>query len=265
MYAITTDSHQPASSRHITPLHSYSGVYRWLYVAMDKLRVYDLWRTIFNEERQADDVMVDTVEFMNRVHNELFPLDGVMMTEFEMSGDNPLRYPIPLSGVRLPHEFIASGDLPAWQQAVVATIEWNLHTYDDDRFFSEVGTPPEVWYLEPWATAEAWQKGLGWLALGGPHWSGLARLIWISLHTFTNPFLGLPPAVYDEGLLPGYTWEWTTGDLLELAEMYQRARPTINQITCFQAWFERQKPLAAHRAVLTMLRRSSDATATELL
>lgn len=266
MSTITAQSRSTAAGRHLDLKRPprYGPVRASLHAGLEQLRVYDLWERIFGLDCTQDSDWLDLqIGFIVRVRDELFPLGQIEEeADFVFYGfTSLLEIPVPVMGWRLPYEAAHCIDLPAWQQAAVATLSWNCLQDDGDWFQDRVAAPYDVWWLVPWATVEAWRIGLSWLAHQAPHWAGLANLIWISLRDYANPFLGLPGDLWAAEYAVD-VWYWTVEDITWLAKQWQQARPVVERIERFARWFNAQPDqLEAHLQVIDILGRSSDATA----
>ena len=224
---------------------------------LQPLKVARLWVEVFNEPPPA--VALDSVEkmFFDRVSRELFPLEGMRLEELIYNGD-PMAEAIPISGYRMAFEEGVVSDLEPYQQAAGAVLTLNYLQMQDEWFFEEIGYPPDVWWLAPYASSEAWRIGLDWLTAQGLPWAGLGQMIYISMQQFANPFLLLPGPDFVEDYQ--YTfWYWNLTDIRLLTAWWQEAQPVIEQIEAFRNWFE-AAPDQNHYAVMEMLAKCSQET-----
>jgi len=225
--------------------------------ALKPLKAARLWVEVFNEPPPNVALEVAEKVFLERVSKDLFPLDEMRVEELIYNGD-PMAEAIPISGYRIAFEAAAVADLEPYQQAAGAVMTLNYLQEQDEWFFEDIGFPPDVWWLAPYASAEAWRIGLNWLTAQGDLWAGLGQMIYISMQQFANPFLLLPgPDFVDDYQ---YTfWYWTLADVRLLAAYWQEAQPVVTQIEAFKSWFE-AAPAQNHYAVMEMLAKCSEAT-----
>ncbi len=238
---------------------SYTALIERLNEALSPLKAARLWATIFNEPPPAGTLAGLTDRLFERVDRELFPLNWLWLEELVYGGD-PLAETVPISGYRIPFEEAAIGDLEPYQQAAGAVMLLNYLQEQDEWFFEDIGYPPDVWWLAPYASAEAWQIGLDWLTAQGDPWPGLGQMIYISMQQLANPFLLLPGPDF-VGDYQYTFWYWTKDDVQQLADYWRQAQPVVEQIEAFKTWFE-AAPDQNHYAVMEMLTRCSKATWT---
>jgi hypothetical protein len=193
------------------------------------MHVVRLFRDVFGERREFDGWIVDLEnDFANRVYLELFPMDIEAMNVYMEIDEDPFNGPIPISGWRIPYDYCDVSDLDACQQTVAELlVAARLE-----------GEGPD-WLRDDAPDVEVERNLARIAALPGPI-AGLADLIRlaISRRAFGNPFLDYPFRVNEFD----FDWEqspyyWTPEDIGQLAALYREARPVVERIQAFEAWF----------------------------
>lgn len=135
---------------------AYSAILRQLLSCLDRIRVYRLYQEIFNEDHtDCLDQMTIEVDFLQRVHNELFDFDLMAMLQLTWQDEAALSaYGIPLTGYRIPWETGYFEDFPPYQQFLAICI----YVHQSDDYFTGISTnyygDVEIPYLD-WLVAVA--------------------------------------------------------------------------------------------------------------
>jgi hypothetical protein len=222
---------------------AYSGVLERLRVMADGMRVCALYQEFFGENvwKKARRSLFDVeVAFAGRVNAELFPIDLMAMDEMYYGSDEPIwELPIPVVGYRIPWEIAAGEELPGYM-ALVGDCIASLRTGGEDAEMEQWGdTERDAPYVQ-WLSGQGTEAALAHLSNLAPPLNGLADLCRLAMqepHT-GNPFLDFPPDHGWAAMEYAYdTWYWTSDDVHELAEYFDRVRDVAGRIHAFEAWF----------------------------
>jgi len=233
-----------------------------------------LWRDIFDED--VTDMKIGayydlTLQLVGRVHQTLFPVDLEYMDQVMESGDNPMRYPIPIEGIRIPWEIAPLSDLEPCDQAIAAAIRmargdemdseywwWEelgiLFDFDDKDNISQFDL--YFWWLND-VGSDDHELAVPHLAriaaLPGPE-SAIADLVLACLAPSNNPFYDTCTYALEYFAREHY---WVADDVRALARFYKEAEPILRRVRRYREWwremYEEDGEVDGHVAVLKIL------------
>lgn len=243
---------------------AYSAILRSLLGCLDRVRVYRLYQEIFNEDHtDCLDQLTVEVDFLQRVHNELFDFDLMAMLQLTWQDEVALSaYGIPLTGYRIPWETGYFEDFsPSWQFLALCIY---LHQNDDwgngadVNYYGDVEIPHLDWLVavadgEPDETLEQQLRPQleRLIRLPAP-FDALAHLIAGALNVSSNLFLMLVPDEFRQEY-EQLEFYWIPQHIQWLAAEYREALPAIVGIRAFEAWFEAQDEDWANQAIVAAL------------
>lgn len=230
----------------------YSQLLSTLVSMLDATRTYGLWRAVFGDAPPDVGSPFDLeCEFVWRVNEELFPIDLAYMDSYLGCEEDPLNYPIPIIGYRIPWEEWDPRDLPGYVRSIAACLA--DHRGGDDDVVPEGGAiawlrlnPPEGLPGADHLVESALQR---LKCLGAPL-DALADLVSSALRSMNNVFLDWSGSMYDEGDFDLDAFYWDADNVRWLANQFAQARPAVERIQVFAKWFE---TLPAEEANLRIL------------
>lgn len=263
-YAVDVDAPRLLNSRGLARalaaarLPSYSWLRVWLEDYELRARVVGLWGDLFGgvpEELRHYGAFDLEIEFVGRVHHDLFPVDLSFMDSIYNGGDNPLDLGIMIEGRGIPWEMLPMDQLHevqaltlavAWQSGRMDTVD----VFDDDvaAYWLGLDREPPAWEV---SGLDEFRRQL--MALPEPL-DGLADVLAALCKTTGNAFLDTVDAFwqveYDD--FSFYRYCWCPTCIKHLADEYGRVRDAFARLDALAEWWD-QGELPARERVLAAL------------
>lgn len=219
-------------------LPHYGWIGSWLSERQAAYHLAELWRGVFGEDPPAHLSIWDAewdaeIEFVWRVHNELFAVDLNMMDMYYNSGENPLECPIAVGGLGVPWEVDVLEFIVEYAQPMVAVLGaageiqpdgladwWEARHYDE---------PPQLhWPADAMDRLHRLPQPL----------DGLTVLYHAVVKNTGNLFLDVPAeAKWQCEYWPDVEY-WTVGYVQDLASEFSRVREDVSRLEAYIQWFE---------------------------
>lgn len=230
---------------------NYSQLLSILVSMLDATRTYGLWRDVFGDAPPDVENPFDLeCEFVWRVNEELFPIDLAYMDSYLGCEEDPLNYPIPIVGYRIPWEEWDARDLPPYVRSICACLA--DHRGSDDNVVPE---GLAIAWLLPGADLLV-ENALQRLRCLGTPLDALADLVGSALRSTNNVFLDW--SGMDEEDFDSDAFYWDTDNVRWLASQFAQARPAVERIQAFAVWFETLPADEANQRILDALREADN-------